>query len=518
MKVRIAVMVSGGGTNLQSLIDSTKNGVIKSGEIVVVISNVRTAYALERAQAAGIPSFYLSRKENGGTREGFESAVLKVFKEYNVDLIVLAGFLGILSEEFTARYPKRIINIHPALIPSFCGKGYYGLKVHRAALERGVKVTGATVHFVNEVPDGGEIIDQRAVMVHDGDTPKVLQRRVMEEAEWKILPEAVEKVSADILERRKKVQSLPEILRSNSYPGRGIVLGRTLDGKSVRCLYFIMGRSENSRNRVFEYTDDGIKTEAFDPSKVSDPSLIIYNPVRFVGRRIIVTNGSQTDAIRDAIKNGSGFRETLKKQTFEPDAPNWTPRISGYAKKNGSIELSIIKTDNGDPSCCCWNFYRYDTPRPGTGRFISTYKGDGEPLPSFDGDPVAVSLEGDFDEFAQSVWDALDPDNKVSLYAVDMDLKTGEKKERIFNVNVRETPDAAADVTIGGGEENAVPDAAEQRDTEEDDDAVPDTEEQRGAEDESAVPDTEEQRGTEGDSAVPDTEEQNDSEGENAGV
>ena len=198
-KIRIAVFVSGGGTNLQALIDKQKSGVINSGEICLVISNNPNAYALERAKKAGIKTEIVSRKEYADQRE-FENKLISLIKENGIELIVLAGFMCILSERFTSKYPKRIINVHPSLIPSFCGKGFYGLNVHRAALDYGVKVTGATVHFVNEIPDGGEIIMQKAVEVKDGDTPEVLQKRVMVNAEWIILPQAVEKVSRQMLE------------------------------------------------------------------------------------------------------------------------------------------------------------------------------------------------------------------------------------------------------------------------------------------------------------------------------
>lgn len=200
-KVNIAVFVSGGGTNLQALLDKQKSGVIRSGEIKLVISSSKDAYALKRAEKAGVPGVVVSKKECGSQAE-FEKRILAYLKEYNIELIVLAGFMCILSESFTSKYPKRIVNIHPSLIPSFCGKGYYGLKVHEAALAYGVKVTGATVHFVNEVPDGGEIIMQKAVEVSDGDTPETLQKRVMVNAEWIILPQAVEKVSAELLKNK----------------------------------------------------------------------------------------------------------------------------------------------------------------------------------------------------------------------------------------------------------------------------------------------------------------------------
>lgn len=199
---RIAVLVSGGGTNLQALIDAQEQGMITSGRIEVVISSKKDAYALERAKKASIPSAVASRKELG-SREAFEGKIREILDEYKIDVIVLAGFMSILSEDFVKAYPKRIINVHPSLIPSFCGEGFYGLRVHEAALEYGVKVTGATVHFVNEIPDGGEIIMQKAVAIRDNDTPESLQKRVMRLAEWKILPRAVEKVSADIIKNRK---------------------------------------------------------------------------------------------------------------------------------------------------------------------------------------------------------------------------------------------------------------------------------------------------------------------------
>ena len=199
-KTRIAVLVSGGGTNLQALIDAQNSGIIKSGEIVLVISNKKDAYALTRAANAGIKAEVVL-KDNG--QEDFEKKIIKLLEDNKIDLIVLAGFLSILSGDFTRKYDKRIINVHPSLIPSFCGAGFYGLKVHEAALSYGVKVTGATVHFVNEIPDGGEIIMQKAVYIQDGDDAKTLQKRVMEEAEWVILPLSCEKVSKKMLEEKK---------------------------------------------------------------------------------------------------------------------------------------------------------------------------------------------------------------------------------------------------------------------------------------------------------------------------
>ncbi len=193
---RIAVLVSGGGTNLQALIDA-QGSVLKSGAISLVIANNAGAYALQRAENAGIPTAVVLKKQCG-SQESFEEKLKEVLREYRIDLIVLAGFMTILTENFTACYPKRILNVHPSLIPAFCGEGFYGLRVHEAALSYGVKVTGATVHFVNEIPDGGEIIAQKAVYIEDGDTPEILQKRVMEQAEWILLPQAAEKVCAGL--------------------------------------------------------------------------------------------------------------------------------------------------------------------------------------------------------------------------------------------------------------------------------------------------------------------------------
>jgi phosphoribosylglycinamide formyltransferase-1 len=197
-QVKIAVMVSGGGTNLQALIDAQKSGIIKSGKIALVLSNNKNAYALERAKNAGIDTAIVIKKECG-SQDAFEDRIVSVLKNYDIDFIVLAGFMSILSEKFTKTFENRIINVHPSLIPSFCGVGYYGLKVHEEALKKGVKVTGATVHFVNEIPDGGKIILQKAVNVLEKDTPESLQKRVMKIAEWKILPKATELISKKIL-------------------------------------------------------------------------------------------------------------------------------------------------------------------------------------------------------------------------------------------------------------------------------------------------------------------------------
>ena len=201
-KVKIAVLVSGGGTNLQALIDAERSGIIKSGKLSLVVSSKPDAYALTRAANAGIKTAVASRRELG-SQAAFETKILETLEENGIELIILAGFMSILSEDFVKKYPKRIINVHPALIPSFCGEGFYGLRVHEAALAYGVKLTGATVHFVNEIPDGGEIIAQKSVAIRKNDTPETLQRRVMEKAEWKLLPRAAESVSREILKNKK---------------------------------------------------------------------------------------------------------------------------------------------------------------------------------------------------------------------------------------------------------------------------------------------------------------------------
>ena len=224
-------------------------------------------------------------------------------------------------------------------------------------------------------------------------------------------------------------------LQDNPYPGRGIMLGRSADSKYAVIAYFIMGRSENSRNRVFEETEDGIRTRAFDESKMTDPSLIIYHPVRRMDNGVtIVTNGDQTDTIRDNILAGHCYRHALNTRTFEPDGPNYTPRISGVVKPNGSYDLSILKSLDGDPACACRYFYEYDAPKAGVGHFIHTYESDGNPLPSFEGEPRRVSVTApDAETLAEELWLALNEDNKVSLFVRYIDLETGEDETSIIN-------------------------------------------------------------------------------------
>lgn len=235
-----------------------------------------------------------------------------------------------------------------------------------------------------------------------------------------------------------KTVSLSQELKSNAYPGRGIVLGRSADGKYAVTAYFIMGRSVNSRNRIFVEDGNGIRTQAFDPSKLSDPSLIIYAPVRVLGNKTIVTNGDQTDTIYELMDKQQTFEQALRTREFEPDAPNYTPRISGIMHvENGTYNyaLSILKSNNGDPSSCNRFTFAYTNPKAGEGRFIHTYMGDGNPLPSFEGEPTQVDIVGDIDSFTDMVWNSLNEDNKVSLFVRFIDIETGAFESRIVNKN-----------------------------------------------------------------------------------
>ena len=231
-----------------------------------------------------------------------------------------------------------------------------------------------------------------------------------------------------------KTLDLCQLLQQHPYPGRGIVLGRSADDQKAVIAYFIMGRSENSRNRVFEATEDGIRTRAYDESKMTDPSLIIYHPVRMVGRGVVVTNGDQTDTIRDYLLEGRTFAEALRTRCFEPDPPNYTPRISGLLSPDGSFKLSILKSADGNPDCNLRHFYEYDAPLAGEGRFIHTYQENADPLPSFEGEPRRVSITApDAETLASQVWASLNEDNKVSLYVCYRDLASGEMDTVIVN-------------------------------------------------------------------------------------
>ena len=234
-----------------------------------------------------------------------------------------------------------------------------------------------------------------------------------------------------------KPVDIKQDLAGNSYPGRGIVIGQSADGKQAVIAYFIMGRSENSRNRVFVEEGAGIRTQAFDPAKLSDPSLVIYAPVRVLGEATIVTNGDQTDTIYDFLKEGKTFEEALRTRTFEPDGPNYTPRISGIVERRQgsfSYKLSILKSTDGNPDQAQRFFFEYE-PQAGLGHFIHTYKQDGDPIPSYEGEPTPVLIEGDIDAFTASLWENLNQDNKVSLFVRTIDLTTGGTETRIVNKN-----------------------------------------------------------------------------------
>ncbi len=228
------------------------------------------------------------------------------------------------------------------------------------------------------------------------------------------------------------VNDLTELLRSNPYPGRGIVLGQTPDGKHAVTAYFIMGRSANSRNRIFVEEPDGIRTEAYDPSKLEDPSLIIYHPVRQFGRGLIVTNGDQTDTIRDYLKKGLPMEQALRTREFEPDGPNWTPRISGLLSPDGSYKLSILKSADAEGSACVRQTFEYPA-LPGVGHFLHTYVTDGNPIPTFQGEPERVAITGDIDTFAAALWESLNEANKISLFVRFTDLASDTFTQRIFN-------------------------------------------------------------------------------------
>ncbi len=232
-------------------------------------------------------------------------------------------------------------------------------------------------------------------------------------------------------------KTIEQALAGNGYPGRGILFGKSPDGAYALIAYFIMGRSENSRNRVFVREGDGLRTQAFDPSKLSDPSLIIYAPVRVVGTEVIVTNGDQTDTVRDFLRRGETFEDALRSRTFEPDEPNFTPRVSGWmnAGTDFAYRLSILKSAGGNPSSVQRMFFEYETPVPGQGHLIHTYRCGGSPLPSFEGEPVCVSVPQELEEFTRLIWDSLNTENRVSLFTRRIRLSTGETETQIINKN-----------------------------------------------------------------------------------
>ena len=441
--VNVGVLVSGGGTNLQAILDAECAGLIPDGRVACVIASKPGVFALTRAARTGVPGYVAERKTLG---DRFEPEIIRILEEHQVGVIVLAGFLSILSPDFVRRYEGRILNVHPALLPAFGGKGCYGLHVHEQVLAAGCKVTGATVHLVNEVCDGGEILLQRAVAVEPGDTPETLQRRVMEQAEWKLLPQAVELVCKRLRDASapeksndtedKTMERFETLLSQNRYPGRGILIGLSPDGARAMIGYFIMGRSENSRNRVFVEEGDVVRTEAFDPAKLTDPSLVIYAPVRVLGEHTVVTNGDQTDTIVDFMQRGLTFEDALRTRRFEPDPPILTPRISGLVSVSEgklSYRLSILKA-GGEESCLRF-FYEYAEPKPGEGHLIHTYRCDGDPVPSFEGEPKTVAVGNDLRAFGDALWQSLDPERKVSLLVRSVELSGGKYEQIIYNKN-----------------------------------------------------------------------------------
>ncbi len=437
MKVRMAVLVSGGGTNLQALIRAQSFGMLRSGRIELVVASKAGIFALERAGSAAIPTAVVARAAYAADAQ-YEAALLAVLREYDIQAVVLAGYMHILSADFVRHYENRMINVHPSLIPAFCGRGFYGLKVHEAALAAGVKVTGATVHLVSAVPDGGRILMQKAVEVQDGDTPQTLQRRVMEEAEWVLLPRAAEQICQSIgegttmqqsIQANKQSRDLPALLSQNSYPGRGLAIGRTADNRQA-VVYFIMGRSDNSRNRLFRRNGDALGITRFAADANGDPTLVMYTPVRVIGGVTIATNGDQTDTVYEALRQGGTFENALQTRTFEPDAPNFTPRISGVTDGNG-YALSILKAGDAAGTATRRQYFYYE-PQAGTGHFIHTYVHDGAPLPAFVGEPTQISIPNDIDAFTQDIWNALDADNRISLY-VRFIGADGQFSDRLIN-------------------------------------------------------------------------------------
>lgn len=426
---RIAVLASGGGTNLQALFDAQANGILHSGSICLVVCDKCDAYALQRAEQQNVPAFCLSRKILG--RTVMEEQLHCLLDRYQADLIVLAGFLTILSEDFVKRYPRKIVNIHPSLIPSFCGKGFYGHHVHEAAIERGVKLSGATVHFVNEIPDGGEILSQRALAVLPEDTPTTLAERILTTIEWPLLSETVEAVC----KQQEEEMQLEEYLKNNAYPGRGILVGKAEDGRAV-VAYFITARSKHSRNRVLCQVGKEIRTEAVDPSLLVDPSLIIYPAFKPTEGRLVVSNGDQTQTVVDLMSEGKSFEQALSTREYEPDEPNFTPRITALLslKQDYSYTLSILKHKDGE---CERVYFNYENTPPGEGHLIHTYEGDGNPLPTFSGEPRSMMVKGGVAALSQAIWNSLDAQNRVALAVQFIDLATGNVEQQIINAQER---------------------------------------------------------------------------------
>ena len=423
--IRIAVLASGSGTNLQAMLDAADAHLLDHGSVVLVVSDRSDALALDRAKLKGIPSVALDKKQLKKAR--FETELLALLGAYRIDLVVLAGFLTILSGNVVRQYPERILNIHPSLIPSFCGKGYYGRRVHEAALERGVKLSGATVHIVSEEADAGPILAQRSLEVLESDTPESLAKRILETVEWKLLPETVEHY-CQLLEYG---MDLNRALQAQRYPGRGIVCGLNEEGKSI-VAYFITARSEHSKNRRLVADAGTVRTEPIDERLVKDPSLIIYRAMDTYETKLVVSNGDQSDTILSSLAEGKGMAEALESRTYEPDAPNYTSRISGLVdfSDGGAYTLSILRRKK---EACERALFPYPHPRRGEGHLIHTYEGDGNPLPPFACKPRQVVLKGSGGEIANQIWKSLDESYRVALCVRETDLSVGSFELFLIN-------------------------------------------------------------------------------------
>ena len=417
--INIAVLVSGNGSNLQALIDAQKSRKLKHGQIVHVISSNKEAYALDRAEMAGICADVVDYKELGNNAA--EAKILELLKKFNPKLIVLAGFVKILSKNFIEKCNAKIINIHPSLIPKYCGKGFYGLKVHEAVLANHEEHTGATVHYVNEIPDGGEIIMQDSILIWERDiTPEKLQKRVLELVEHKLLPKATEFVCSGMCPNAFPV--------AVNYPGRGIITGCTPSGRKMFA-YFIMGRSQSSKSRIFERSGNELAIKLTKQDPKFDSSLILYRPVRIFGENVIVTNGDQTDTVYDFLKDGKTFEEALRTRTYEPDAPHYTPRISAIMNKEG-YKQSILKLAGK-------YFYEYEY-KPGVGHLIHTYERfypSRDELRSFIGEPRELEVPEEIEKFSESLWLELNEAYKVALYVRHYEPNFVSYQDKLFNIN-----------------------------------------------------------------------------------
>lgn len=424
--IRIAVLASGSGTNLQALLDAD----LVPGKVVLVASDKPDAPALGCSRRKGIPSIGFDRKALG--RKALEQELVGLLADYAIDLIVLSGFLTILSAQFVNAYRNRIINIHPSLLPSFGGKGYYGERVHEAVLKRGVKISGATVHLVTEEADEGPILAQQALSVADDDTPETLGRRIRETIEWTLLPKTVQQYCRTLEEEMQ----IEHYLKGLRYPGRGIACGMSEEGKAL-LVYFITARSKHSRNRMLVAQNEAVRTEALDESLLVDPSLIIYRAIDRIGNAFVVANGDQSEAILASLSGGRSFEEGLADSTYEPDAPNYTPRISALFQAEGtrSYTLSILR--RREDSSCEHAFFPYANLQAGEGHLIHTYEREAEPLPSFEGEPRRVLLKGSGEQLARSVWQSLDEQVRVGLCVKEIDLDSHEVQTIIINAEER---------------------------------------------------------------------------------